>query len=123
MENPENIFALIGFVGTLFFVAIGVILTILWIAMPFAVFGIKKRLDNVINLLAHLIKQNEVLHPELRPKIDNSRKLESCSVCQYFVESTSNCKKTGWNIHKWKEKNPSTVLNPCDGKYFEQKAK
>lgn len=101
---------------------ISILIVILWVLLPFAVFGIKSRLDTVINLLARLIKQNELIHPELRPKIDLSRKLESCSVCEYFIESSKKCKKTGWNIEDWQEKNPSTVLNPCNGKYFKQKA-
>lgn len=36
---------------------LGVLLLILWIALPFAVFGIKKRLDRIIKLLE---QQNRV---------------------------------------------------------------
>ena len=38
----------IGIFGTLFLVALGLLLFLLWFLLPFAVFGIKERLDKQI---------------------------------------------------------------------------
>lgn len=42
---------------TLIAILLGIVLTILWICLPFAVFGIKQRLDTLIRQNKALIEQ------------------------------------------------------------------
>lgn len=64
---------LLGGVVGLFVVIFLVILAVLWFVLPFAVFGIKGRLDTLIALQRHQNHQMVLLHDELesyRSKID-----------------------------------------------------
>ena len=102
-------------VWILFLIFIG----ILWIILPFAVFGIKPRLDKIIVLLSDLKKQNDVVNPELEKKIEPGKTLEACLRCIY--KSDKKCKKTDYNLVAWEENQFKTSkMNPCEGKYFQQ---
>ena len=60
----ENAYILLAAFGIFFFVSIGVIL-VLWIAMPFSVFGVK-------NLLKRSIEEQEKTNKLLKSILDSS---------------------------------------------------
>ena len=99
----------------LFLIFIG----ILWIILPFAVFGIKPRLDKIITLLSEQKKQNEDVNPELEKKIEPSQTLENCLKCIH--KSDKKCKKTGYNLIDWEENQfKNSKKNPCEGRYYQR---
>lgn len=46
--------------------------------------------------------------------------MEACLECSYL--NNNKCKKTGWNLKGWKEKQYlKTKMKSFDGRYFEEK--
>ena len=122
--------AISGTFGILIILA-GVLLVILWIMLPFAVFGIKDKINRTNSLLQKLVEQNEktnlLLTPSSeqnkKPKVISPKQLEACLKCQYLKDDIYKqyriCKKTGWNLKEWEEKEyPGKKVNACAGKYF-----
>ena len=55
VSNGMAALGLLGFLVWIFAVALGLVVTVLWILMPFAVFAIRRRLD------AHAVEQQALL--------------------------------------------------------------
>lgn len=111
---------LLGF-GILFYI-FAFILAIVWILLPFAVFGIKSKLDKVVILLTKLTKQIELAATnKTKNSIDPKTFITSCYKCLYYNKINDKCTKTGYNIKKFKLKEYLIKkMNPCEGRYFKE---
>lgn len=100
---------------------LGISLAIVWIIVPFAVFGIKSRLDRVIALLSQIKSQNEIVNPALKATIPTIKTIDACSKCVHLKADVNKCTKTGWKLNVWIEKHyPQKKMNPCEGIYFKE---
>jgi len=116
----------LGIVGTIFLLGVAV----LWIVLPFAIFGIKEKLGEMIDLLETLVEHNERLHPELEEDIDEEinefKTMTACLKCLHYLEisdSLKQCKKTNNNLLTWgKNEYLETKMNPCEGNFFIEKS-
>ena len=104
----------------LFIILISIIVLILWTFLPFAIFGIKPLLQEIINHQKQLIKQNQAIHPELFERLPFNKTINACMVCEK-VKPNYKCKMTGKNINELKSQKSVTDENPCKGYYFKKR--
>ncbi|MBD3338544.1 MAG: hypothetical protein GF353_05525 [Candidatus Lokiarchaeota archaeon] len=120
----------LGIIGILIFSVLFIFVFFLWILLPFAVFGIKSRLDLTNSLLKKLLIENKQINPknenskskfEVTIAYDNNS-IDDCLNCSYLDNKNYRCVKTGYKLDRWKEKfYPESKMNPCEGKYFKEK--
>ena len=64
-------------------VVFGIVLTVVWTLLPFAVFGIKRRLDE---MLAELQTANQVRALEIQERRDNDPSIKSARAAEAVAE-------------------------------------
>lgn len=121
---------LTGLGGAVLFILIvlGILITILWIILPFAVFGIKNRLDSIILLLkeqnksvgsgeldkASLTYETVRENTEEKPELSEEKDLiGDCRYCKHYEPTYVTCTL----LHKKVDKAVDRA-NPCGGEHF-----
>lgn len=92
MQNIEQYYTLILLIGGLF----ALFLTILWTLLPFAVFGIKKRLDELIAQNDQLYHQLSILNSRLPMKLETEDMSDISRIDKSMEIACDKCGHINW---------------------------